>query len=80
MSSEEMARAARSINDAAEEMRKAVGQFDDAVYRLGQLFGSGYGNNVERLIEQLEIYNNAQKPDVINMSAPVPPLIVGDIS
>lgn len=80
MNSEEMMRAAHIMGNAAEEMRRAANDFDNAVHMLSQLIGSGYGNNIERLIEQLEIYNNAQKPDVINMSVPVPPPIVGDIS
>lgn len=61
MSSEQMQRAANTMDSAAETMRRAAGQFDDAVFRLEKLIGTGWQNNIERLVgclEQLEAKQN----------------------
>lgn len=57
MNTEEMARAAITFDGAADQMRRTVEQFDHAVDRLEKLLGSGWGNNIERLIETLEKVN-----------------------
>ncbi len=54
VNTEEMRRAANTIDSAAETMQRAAGQFDDAVFRLEKLIGSGWQNNIERLVECLE--------------------------
>lgn len=43
--------------DAAEKMRQAADQMDQAAQRLERLFSAGYGNNLERLIYALEAAN-----------------------
>ena len=42
------------ILNAASEMMRAANIIDDATHRLTQLFGQGYGSNLDRLIEALE--------------------------
>jgi hypothetical protein len=54
MNTEEMYRAAITFDNAADQMKRVVEQFDYSVDRLERLIGSGYGNNIERLIEALE--------------------------
>lgn len=54
MNTEEMSRAANTFDSAADQMRRSVEQFDMAVDKLERLLGSGWGNNIERLIEVLE--------------------------
>lgn len=54
MNTEEMRRAAGTMESAAEEMRRASGQFEDSVFRLEKLLGQAYGSNIDRLIETLE--------------------------
>lgn len=45
--------AAVIIRDAAENNLRAANIFADAVRELTMLIGSGYGNNVEQIIELL---------------------------
>jgi len=51
---EGMERAARRMHDAAESASRSAERFEEAVRRLSVLVDSGYGNNVERLIQLLE--------------------------
>ena len=47
-------RAARMLRDATENASRVADRMEDVTHRLTVLLGSGYGNNVERLIELLE--------------------------
>ncbi len=63
ISDENQLRAAYTMADAAEKMRLAADQFDQASQRLERLFGIGYGSNIDRLIDALE------KPSIISETA-----------
>ncbi len=54
ISDENQLKAAYTMADAAEKMRLAADQIDQASQRFERLLGVGYGNNIDRLIEALE--------------------------
>lgn len=58
INTEQMQRAACTFDNAVDQMQRVVGTMEENVYRLNQLFGEGYGTNIDKLIEQLEELNS----------------------
>jgi len=52
-------RAARRLESAAESAHRAADRLEEVTRQLTVLVGSGYGNNVETLIEKLTNYENS---------------------
>lgn len=62
LSDEGLSSAASRMEDAAERIRVAADNFAETVNRLERLIGVGYGNNIERLLQQLEESNRLYGP------------------
>ncbi len=67
INTEQMQRAAGTFDSAVEQLQRVVNQLDQTVWQLLPLLGQGYGNNLERLIEQLEEFNKINKPPIAEM-------------
>ncbi len=58
---EEVLRAGHNISHAADDMLRSANIMSDCVMKLEQLFGQGYGSNLDRLIEALESRKSSQE-------------------
>jgi len=58
INTEQMQRAACTFDNAIDQMQRTVGTMENSVHQLNQLFGQGYGTNIDKLIEQLEELNS----------------------
>lgn len=64
VNTEDMHRAARRMEDAAKEATQAADRLEEAVRQMRLLTDSGYGNNVETLIELLRNANTKTPPAI----------------
>lgn len=58
INTEQMQRAACTFDNAVDQMQRVSGSIENSVHCLTQLFGQGYGTNIDKLIEQLEELNS----------------------
>lgn len=61
INTEQMIQAACMFRDAADKMERTVGSLEFMLQKLTTLIDSGYGNNVEKLVQELEDLNNNKK-------------------
>ena len=52
--SDDVYRASHNMQSAANDMLRAANTIEECTRKLEQLFGQGYGSNLEKLIEALE--------------------------
>lgn len=53
--SEDVIRAGYNMQSAANDMLRAANAIEECTRKLEMLFGQGYGSNLDRLIEALEL-------------------------
>lgn len=57
-------RAANTMHEAAEMHLRAANTFSESVRTLEVLLGEGYGNNISRLVEELQKLNYVPTPNL----------------
>jgi hypothetical protein len=58
VNTEEMRRAAGTFSSAVDDFSRLVGTFSEYVHILLPVLGSGYGNPIESLTAELQVFNN----------------------
>jgi hypothetical protein len=71
MSSEQMQRAAYTIDSAAETFRRAAGTLEESITRLERLLDPAYGGTLSRLVEVLERTDQIDREYLKDLEPPI---------